>query len=33
MKDAENTAVIVDEFFPKRITQREDFAECSERKK
>lgn len=36
MKDAENTTVpnmIVDEVFPKHITQREDFAECNERKK
>lgn len=33
MKGAENTAapnMIVDEFFPKRITQREDFAEIRE---
>lgn len=33
MKDAENTSVpnmIVDEVFPKHITQREDFAEIRE---
>lgn len=33
MKDAENTTVptmIVDEFFPKHIRQREDFAEIRE---
>lgn len=33
MKDAENTAVpnmIVDEIFPKRVRQREDFAEIRE---
>ena len=36
MKGAENTAapnMIADEVFPRHITQREDFAECNERKK